>query len=397
MRILIISQYYYPEQFLINEIAPELAKRGNDVIVIAGVPNYPRGVVFKGYEKGKRKQEVINGVNVIRCRNLPRGSNKISLLFNYCSFMFSANRETKKLKNKYDIVYLYQLTPITQAFPAIKYAQRTGSKVLCYCLDLAPASGEDFIKKTGFVMFFYRKFARWAYSHCNLIAVTSREFVGYLSSVHNIPEDRLVYLPQHAPNTFYQMNLGKRRGGTITILFAGNIGYGARLDHLLTVAKRLKDDSFCFIIKIVGDGNDKQRLQSIVNSLGLGDIVRFCDQIPLSEMGPVFKDADVLFVSLRKGQMTVPGKVQAYMAIGKPIIGSMDGSGKELIEEAKCGKCASAEDEEGLYMILKEYLEKPELYSSCGDNGKKYFNDHFRLCTHVDKLVEFFNQLLSIE
>lgn len=394
MKILIISQLYYPEQFLINEIAPELVKRGNEVTVICGVPNYPKGEVFEGYENGKKSKEKINGVNVIRCRNLPRGKGVFHLLLNYFTYMVLANKETKRLDGKFDIVFLYQLTPITMAFPAIKYAKRNKVKLVCYCLDLAPASGEDIAGKIKPLMSAYRKFSRWAYQSCDWIAVTSRSFVEYLHSVHDISYEKMSYLPQHAPEDLLYADLGKNKcNNIIDFMFAGNVGFGARLDCAIEAVSILKNEGYTFRFNIVGNGSDKQRLMDMVKDKELESYVIFHEQVPMNEMPTLYKKADALYVSLRKGQITVPGKVQAYMATGKPILGSMDGSGNELIKEAKCGECVAAEDVLEIANMLKNYLLHSEKYNNCGINGRRFFCKEFKLETYIVRLMAiFYNQ-----
>ena len=389
MRVLVFCQYYYPEQFLLNEIAPELVKRGHEVTVITGLPNYPEGKICTGYEK--RFEEYINGVRVLRCNIIPRGKNKLHLMMNYFSYMRKATQKSLRLKGDYDVVFLYQLTPIFQAYPAIKYARKNNKNLLCYCLDLAPASGEEIFGKLNFLFSIYRKFSRWAYSNCDLIAVTSCGFIDYLYKTHGIPNEKVVYLPQHASDALAYADLGKKISDGITdFLFAGNIGFGARLDFVIEAAFLLKSDGFAFRINIVGDGRDKLRLMDLVKHKNLESYVFFHDSVPMNEMDKVYSRADALIVSLRKGQLTVPGKVQTYMATGKPIFGAMDGSGQELIREAKCGECCDAEDVNGIARMLENFISNPKRYEDCGRNGRLYFLKHFTLetyCNGLEKLL----------
>lgn len=389
MKILIISQYYYPEQFLINDIAPELVRRGHEVTVLTGVPNYPQGEVFSGYENGQKKSEKIDGVEIIRCPIIPRGKGKIQLLANYFSYMRQANKAAKRLDGQFEVVYLYQLTPILQAYPAIKYAQRNGVKVVCYCLDLAPLSGNNVASFLKPLHNIYKRFSRWAYQNCETIAVTSRDFIDYLRETHDIPLERMEYLPQHASEGLLDADLTKQKGdGTTDFMFAGNLGTGARLDHIVYAVEQLKNNGLRCRMNFVGDGSAKAMLEELTARLDLGDYVKFHGRVPMSDMEEIYKQADVLLVTLRKGQITVPGKVQAYMATGKPILGAMDGSGKKLIEEAGCGRCVDAEDAYGLYTIMKEYIEHPETFAECGEKGRAYFREYFRINKHVDRLEQ---------
>ena len=387
MRILIFCQYYYPEQFLLNEIAPELVRRGHKVTVVTGRPNYPQGVVYDGYEKGKKSRETKDGVDIIRCQIVPRGHNKVQLLLNYFSYLRLANRASKKLDGQFDVVYLYQLTPILQAYPAIKYAKRNGVKLVCYCLDLAPLSGNKTAAFLKPMHDLYKRFSRWAYLNCDFIAVTSKDFINYLHNMHSIPLDRMEYLPQHASEGLLDADLSKTEDdGIKDFMFAGNIGVGARLEYVIKAIERLKEKGIRCRLNIVGDGTAKPKLEKMTKDLSLEDYVIFHGRVPMSEMGNIYKKADALVVTLRKEQITVPGKVQAYMATGKPILGSMNGSGKKMIEEAGCGFCANAEDEKGISDMFQDFIEHPEKYMACGENGRAFFRQNFIFSQHMDNL-----------
>ena len=134
MKILIVSQHYYPEQFQINEIAPALVKNGHEVTVLCGLPNYPQGRVYDGYDDKANTEEDIDGVKVIRCKEIPRGKNPLMLMLNYLSFAFWGIRKAKSITEKYDVVMSYQLSPITMALPAITYKQMHKVPLLLYCL-----------------------------------------------------------------------------------------------------------------------------------------------------------------------------------------------------------------------------------------------------------------------
>lgn len=379
MKILIFSQYYYPENFLINDLAEKFVSDGNEVTVVTGLPNYPSGVVLKDYRGGRKREESINGVRVLRCWNIGRGKNKLTLLANYLSYMLSATKLARKLSSDYDVVFLYQLTPIFQAYPAIRYSAKNKKKLVCYCCDLAPESGSQLIKKHRAVFWLYYKFSKWAYNSCHEIGVTSRSFIEYLHTVHKIPKRAIFYLPQHASDALAALDLGKTADGPREFMFAGNLGLGASLDTIIYAADILKKKGRNFKVNFIGDGSARRKLRDLTEKLGLSDIIIFHKPVPMSEMGGVYKTADALLVTLRKGQTTIPAKLQAYMATGKPIIGAMDGSGMELIKEAECGRCASAENFNELAEILDDYLARPGFYKKLGENGRSFFLQNFTL------------------
>lgn len=187
MNILIITQYYYPEQFQINEIAPELVKRGHEVTVLCGVPNYPKGVVFDGYqtreELKKREWEYQKetGVQVIHVDQVLRGHNPLSLLRNYISFARNSKKAVHKLPKDFDVVMGYQLSPITSMYAAAEYKKMYGTPVLFYTLDLWPVSAESILKSAkNPLMKPVTRISRKLYQVADRILVTSRPFIDYL-------------------------------------------------------------------------------------------------------------------------------------------------------------------------------------------------------------------------
>lgn len=392
MKILVFSQNYYPERFLVNDIAAELVRRGNEVTVVTGYPDYPQGKIYPEYKDKKIKREVINGVTVYRTNIIERGKNKAQRLLNYLSYAKNAYKTAKNLTG-FDVVYCYQLTPVLQLKPAIKYAKKHNLKLVCYCLDLAPMSGERVTRKFKILNACYKRQAKKLYNACDKIAVTSKSFIKYLSVTNGVPLNKLTYLPQHAPENLLQEDLSKPLADEKTLVYAGNVGKGTALKTLVLAVNELKKQGKNgFKIEIWGDGNLKSELISAVNESGLNDTIEFFGAVKMSEMPDVYKRADALIITLRKGQITVPGKLQAYMATGKPVLGAMSGSGKELIEEANCGKCAEAEDYIGLARIIENYLDDSAGYAAAGDLGKKYFLENFTLKTHIDGLLDIFKE-----
>ena len=392
MKILIFSQYFYPERFLINEIADELVKGGHEVTVVTGLPNYPSGIIPEEYKHGKRREETIGGVKVIRTPVIARGKNFFKLALNYFSFMFSAHATAKKIKGEYDAVFLYQLTPILQAYPAIKYAKAHNKPLICYCLDLAPASGNGILGKFGFVMKPYTKFSRWAYASCDRIMVTSKRFTEYLEQVHDIDRKIITYVPQHSGKALIEADLTKTEDtGVYDFMFAGNIGKGASLKTIVEAMEKLSKKCDNFRMHFVGDGSYKKTLVEMVEEKGINKYFVFHDPVSADAMPDKYKLADGLIVTLRAGQITVPAKLQAYMSTGKMIFGALDGSGNDMINEAECGICVDAEDAQALADALYDYITNAEKYESCGKNGRAYFKENFT----VEKFMHDFNEVLT--
>lgn len=391
MKILIVSQYYFPEQFQINDIAPELVKRGHDVTVLTGYPNYPKGEFFEGYENFDRTEETINGVKIKRVKIKPRKSGPLNLLLNYFSYYKNATKFAKKTNEKYDIVLCYQLSPVTIAGPAIAYAKKHKVPLLLYCLDIWPESAQAYIKSgKGPLYALISSFSKKMYKQCDRIAVTSRPFIDYLNEKNGVSIDKMIYIPQHADSSYLDMDLSSEENGINDFMYAGNIGNGQVIENIVKAVAEIKDRED-FIVHIVGDGSRRVCVEELVKELGVEDKFVFYGNRSRDEMAMFYKRADALLLTLRGNNFvgnTMPGKLQVYMTTGKPIFAAINGAANEVITEAKCGECVGAGDFLGLAKLMTNYMDDPEKYDGCGENAKAYFKEHFTLDTYVDKLEE---------
>lgn len=387
MKILIVSQYYYPEQFQINEIAPELARHGHKVTVVCGLPNYPKGEIFEGYEN--RFEEKIDGVTVMRCNNVPRGHNPMQLIRNYWSFVKESKKVVRSLPNDFDVVLGYQLSPITSMLAALSYKKKNGAPVLFYTLDIWPVSAEAMLHgKRNPVYWCVKSLSKRIYQSADKILVTSRPFIDYLHRDLGVPEERMAYLPQHADTGMLEKDLHAENNGVADFMFAGNLGKGQRVDVIIKAAAVLgarKD----YKIHIVGDGRMMQELSQMVKDNGLEENVVFYGNQKREDMPSFYKMADVLLITLRGNNEvgnTMPGKLQMYMTAGKPILGAINGAAAEVIEEAQCGSCVGSGDCEGLARLMETYIATPEDYEYCGKNAREYFRQHFTLEQYMNGL-----------
>ncbi len=387
MKILIVTQYYFPEQFQINEIAPGLVSRGHKVTVLCGIPNYPHGCVFKGYETSaeceQREQEYFKrtGVNVVHVKQHPRGHNLFSLLRNYFSFVKNSKAAVRKLPSDFDVVLGYQLSPITSMYAAVEYKMLYGTPLVYYTLDIWPVSAESILKNNkNPLMLPVARISRRIYKKADRILVTSRPFMDYLSRVNGIERERMGYLPQHAGDAMLSMDLEKEtQNGCIDFMFAGNLGKGQRIDVIVKAAAEL-GARVDYKVHIVGDGSMRNKLETMVQEKGLSNNVIFYGNQKREDMPLFYKNADVLLITLRGNNEvgnTMPGKLQMYMTTGKPILGAINGAANEVIKEAECGTCVCAGDYKGLADLMKSYIENPEKYKDCGFNARRYFEKHF--------------------
>ena len=399
MKILIVTQYYYPEQFQINEIAPELVRRGHEVTVLTGLPNYPAGDIYPGYEDAYKKPEIIDGVRVIRCKARPRRRGVINLVRNYLSYAYKATRLAKRMKEKFDLVLSYELSPITSVLPAKVYARKNKTPHIMYCLDLWPESAQAQIgNKKSLTYRMVAWLSRSIYRSCDRIAVTSRPFIDYIRDVNRVDESKLVYIPQHADTKLLGVDMHAEDNGIADFMYAGNMGKGQTLDVLVRAVAELggRND---FVVHMVGDGSKRAEIEALAESLGVKDKFIFYGNQKREDMPAFYKKADALILTLRGNNAvgnTMPGKLQVYMTAGKPIFAAINGAANEVIREADCGSCVAAGDHMGLAKIMADYIDNPAKYSFAGENAKKYFANNFTLEHYMDRLESEMNETVKI-
>lgn len=348
--ILVVSQYYYPENFRINDITIEWIKRGYKVTVITGIPNYPEGRFFKGYGYFRKRKEEFNGINIIRIGIIPRFNNSLLLALNYISFVVSGWFWSKLTKLKADVVFNFEVSPMTQALPAIWFAKRRKIPSFVYIQDLWPENlqivGDV---NNSFIIKKVNKMVNYIYENASKILVTSPSFKSTIVE-RGINEDKVEVWYQYAEE-FYRPIKKKIRSlnEPLKIIFTGNIGEAQGLEILPLVAKDLKTKGFENKIKfiIVGNGRNKNSLiQSVLkNSVDL--MFDFVDAVPASSVPKLFSEADIAFVSFQNNELfkrTIPAKLQTYLACGMPILAVASGETKRIVEEAHCGLVSSPGD-----------------------------------------------------
>lgn len=387
MKILVVCQYYYPENFQITPICEQLVEDGFEVTVLTGLPNYPTGVVPNEYKNGHR-DEWINGVHVIRCYEIGRKKGAAGLALNYISYWWSATAKVRHISKNFDLVFVYQLSPITMGIPAIKYAKRNKKPMLLYCCDLWPESIKMYIKNESNPIFnYFKRISRRVYSASDYILTQSNSFIKYLNETHSIPLDKVGYLPAFADDGYLAENFVPDND-TIDFVFLGNLGIAQNLIGVLTAVKQIKDIPN-FKVHFVGDGSMLEEMKEFVAENELQNIVYFYGRRPVNEMPKYYKLADACIVSLNAENqtgLTLPAKVQGYMAAGKPIIGMISGSAQEVISDAKCGLCVDSGDVEGLADIMRDFIKNNKQYEVCGENGRTYFVQNFKKDIFMSKL-----------
>lgn len=373
MKILVVCQYYYPEPFRISDICETLVKKGHNVTVLTGLPNYPEGKVLNGYRYGRKRKEVLNGVNVIRSFEIGRGNNKLKLFLNYISFAVSGSLKAFFMKEKFDVVLVNQLSPVMMGIPAIVYKRKHKKKILLYSLDLWPDSlAAGGIKETSIIYKLFMEISKWIYNSADSITVTSSMFKEYFRSTLGLDEKEIYHLPQYAEDLFNEtVKVSKK--DKFNFVFAGNIGDMQSVETIVKSANVLCEHSD-IIFHIVGDGSKLEECKLLSKKLGLKNIIYY-GRRPVSEMPYYYGLADAMLITLKDNRTlsyTLPGKVQSYMAAGKPIIGAINGETKYVIEGSKCGLCCAAEDYIGLANKIIEFC-KSNQKESMAKNSKDYY------------------------
>lgn len=403
MHVLIVSQYFWPENFRINDIAVSLIKEGHKVTVITGIPNYPDGKYFEGYGLLKNRKESYNGINIVRIPLVPRGNgNGFRLFLNYISFMAFACLIVPFLKiPKYDIVFAYGLSPITVALPAILLKKIKKIPFVFYVLDLWPESvAAASSVKSKIVLNTISLLVNYIYKNCDKILVPSRGFISNIKS-YGIDYQNIIYWPQWAEEIF---NLKTRDNYEIEklpdgfkIFFAGNIGAAQGLEVIINAAILLREYKKIYWI-IIGDGRMKPWLEEQIDKYNLNENIILLGRKPIEMMPSYFLAADSLFLSLKNDpifSLTLPAKIQSYLACGKPIIAAIDGEAANVIADSKSGLSCGANDPDKLAeIVIQLYQMNEDDRSRMGRNGFSYYEKHFKSDLLLNKLINIFHDLL---
>ncbi len=400
MRILVISQYFYPENFRINDVCLGLKERGHEVVVLTGKPNYPNGKYFNGHGWFKKNSDNWNGIKIYRSNLILRGKgNGFRLLLNYFSFAFLASFKLFAINEKFDKIFIFAPSPITVGIPGIFARRKYKSKTFLWVHDLWPES----IRIAGgiekkWILSIVDKMTRWIYSKMDKLLIQSKGFISYLEN-QQVNTNKIIYYPFYA-ETFYkiedpEISYSQKLPLGFKVLFAGNIGEGQSFETLLEAAKIVKSQNFPITWIIFGEGRLKEYVKEEITKNNLEEFFILMGSAPAEDMPKYFACVDALLVSLKKSDIfsiTIPGKLQSYLACGRPIIGSLDGVGAEIIRDAKAGFTSSAESANDLAkQIIKLFHTPIEIRNQMGLNARKFFEVEFEREISLDKLELILN------
>lgn len=399
MHILVVTQYFWPENFRINDIVSGLHQRGHRITVLTGHPNYPSGTFSRGYNGRRVIEEQYEGIRVIRVPMLARGKNSgVKLGLNYLSFALAGSVLGPMLVGEdFDVIFVYEPSPMTVGFPAMALKRKTGRPILFYVQDLWPES----LVATGFVtqpllLKAVEQMVRLIYRSCDLILVTSRAFTPRVQKL-GYPPERIRYLPQYAEAFYRPMPADAKWASTqglpdgFKIIFAGNMGSAQDLFTVLKAADLTQTEGINWVF--LGDGSVREELQDQVKQQHLKN-VHFLGSRPADQMPAFFAQADALLVSLTDDELfalTVPAKLQSYLACGRPVLASLNGEGAEIVQESGSGFVVPPNQPQALADAARRLKGlTPQIREEMGQKGRRYFEEHFEREATLSELERLF-------
>lgn len=403
MRILVLSQYFWPENFRINEVAKTLSEKGVAVEVLTGKPNYPRGKILDGYRWKGCQFEMMSGIGIHRVPIIARGQGGWRLAVNYLSFLLSGSIFGPLMLRgkKFDLIFVHGVSPILQAIPAILLGRLKGCPVVLWVQDLWPES----VSAAGYLnnpyaLKFVEYVVRFIYRKVNLLLVQSEAFVGPVSAMAS--GTPVKYYPNSVEADFASQSPISIPdfpwiAGKFSVMFAGNLGIAQALSVIVDAASLLKEHSQIEFV-VVGDGSRRDWMLEEVKKRDLKNL-RLPGRFPLETMPGLMQKASVLLVTLTDHPifaMTVPNKVQAYMAAGRPIIACLRGEGARLVVAARAGLVALPEDPVALADAVRKLFEMShDEREGMGERGRSYYRTHFNHDLLMEKLIECFEDMLK--
>jgi glycosyltransferase involved in cell wall biosynthesis len=396
LKVLVVSQYFWPENFRINEVVRTLSEKGVQLEVLTGKPNYPEGEIYSGYSAWGCQREQFGTAQLHRIPLIPRGKNNRFLLgANYLSFIILGLICGPWLLRgrRYDVIFVHGMSPILQAIPALLLGWIKQVPVVIWVQDLWPES----LSATGhvrnrLVLKLVGHLVRFIYSHADLLLVQSQAFIAPIAALAG--KTQVIYYPNSVDDTFAMPAVGEPPAvagldGGFSVMFAGNIGAAQAVGVIVEAASLLREyEDIHFVV--LGDGSSRAWMLNEANQRGLANL-HMPGRFPMETMPGFMQKASALLVTLADRPIfavTVPNKVQAYMAAGRPIIACMNGEGARLVVEAGAGLSAPAEDARALAdTILHLYRLASGEREKMGASGREYYQRHFDHERLVDELI----------
>lgn len=406
MRLLVVTQYFWPENFRINDMVAEFVRRGHHVTVLTGLPNYPDGKLFPAYKENPTHYTEFNGARVVRVPLITRGKSGIRLILNYLSFAISASLiGSWRLRGAtYDAVLVYEPSPITVGIPGVVLRTLKRAPMVLWVLDLWPETLKAVgAVKSDRVLRWVGKLVTFIYRRCDLILAQSKSFIPSIRTYAG-KDSRIEYFPNWAESVF--------DGGAIqpatevppaedyfTVMFAGNIGEAQDFPAILAAAERLWEHKVRWLI--VGDGRMAEWLKHEIKSRNLDDNIQMLGRHPLERMPAFFLHADALLVSLKDEPifaLTIPGKLQSYLAAGIPVIAMLNGEGADILSENLAGLSCAAGDSAGLASAVLQLAAMTKIErQSMGTCGRALYENEFARQLLLNKAEQWLLDLIAMK
>jgi colanic acid biosynthesis glycosyl transferase WcaI len=406
MNLLVVSQYFDPENFRINDLVAAMSQRGHRVTVLTGLPNYPGGRWLAGYSllRGPWREQRL-GAEVIRVPMFARGgAGGWRLALNYASFALSAaSLGALRARGRYDAIFVFEPSPVTVGLPAIACRRLTGAPILFWVLDLWPQSvAAASSLRAGWALRALDRLTRWIYRRCDRVLVQSRGFFAPIEA-QGVPPQRLRYFPSWAEALYQPPPAGAQAARAAAgepplpegfrVLFAGNVGAAQDFPTVLAAAERLRALPHIQWL-IAGDGRMLPWVEREIAARGLSRTVHLLGRLPLEAMPGLFGRVDALLVTLRNEPifaLTIPGKIQSYLASAKPVIAALAGEGAEVIRRARAGITCAPEDPAALAQAVRELSQCPAAeLKAIGERARACYDAEFareRAFTQLERWI----------
>lgn len=395
--ILVISQYFYPEQFRVNDICQEWIERGYKVTVVTGIPNYPQGEFYEGYDYKNRRTEIWEGVEIIRLPIRPRKTGSVNMALNYLSFVVAGFKWVHSTKLRADEVFIYEVSPMTQALVGVWYAKKHKLKCNIYVTDLWPENVEIvldihnklFLGSIGVMV-------DYIYKNCDYIFTSSKSFIDKIAK-RGVSREKLIFWPQYAEDFYKKIEkeeiLEIPDDNITNLTFAGNLGTAQGLDVLVEAAKFLKDRAIMVRFNMIGNGRYEDELKKHICEAGVDSYFNFIPRKPAEEIPRYFAWSDAALITLSKSEvysMTIPAKTQSCLACGMPVLVSADGEVQEIIRDASCGYASDSGDAEGLANNIEKFiLLSEDAKKELSSNAINYYRTNFDKTMLMNKMEEY--------
>lgn len=403
MRILIVCQYFWPEGFRVNDLAAELVRRGHAVTVLTGKPNYPSGRLFPDFAADPGRFKQYEGVDVVRVPIVMRGTGGLRLVLNYASYALMASTLGlwRLRRHAFDVVLVYQLSPVSMALPGILVRWRRKVPLAMWVFDLWPETLRAIgVVRSERVMRLAARLVDWIYARCDLIMAQSRSFVGEIRA--RCADGKAIdYVPNWAeaifqPGDSTEAGAGLGREGEFAVLFAGNMGEAQDFPAILAAVEALRDYPRVHWY-IAGDGRAAAWVREQIGRRGLAAHITLLGRRPVEEMPALYRSAQVLLVSLKDApifSMTIPGKLQSYLAAGVPVVAMLNGEGADVVRRSNAGYTVPCGDATGLAASIRRLAElSPEALAEMGRNARRFSETEFDRMTLVSRVEQALGEL----